>query len=111
MTGTLVASRVYGAPGSLLDAPEAAVEAAQPRMGSFAVSLGQYPEPDKSLEDPRPAESRGPRTLEQLIVDTWEGLVRGTSQCPVCGGRLEPQYGAHARPVAGRCRDCGSALS
>ena len=51
-----------------------------------------------------------PRSLDDLIVDTWEGLVRGTSQCPVCGGRLEPEYGAHARPVGGRCADCGSAL-
>jgi hypothetical protein len=51
-----------------------------------------------------------PRSLDDLIVDTWEGLARGTSQCPVCGGRMEPEYGAHTRPVGGRCVDCGSAL-
>jgi hypothetical protein len=51
-----------------------------------------------------------PRSLDDLIVDTWEGLARGTSQCPVCGGRMEPEYGAHTRPVGGRCADCGSAL-
>jgi hypothetical protein len=51
-----------------------------------------------------------PRSLDDLIVDTWEGLVRGTSQCPVCGGLMEPEYGAHTRPVGGRCADCGSAL-
>jgi hypothetical protein len=56
----------------------------------------------------RPSES--PRSLDDLIVDTWEGLVRGTSQCPVCGGRMEPEYGAHTRPVGGRCADCGSTL-
>ena len=50
------------------------------------------------------------QSLDDLIVDTWEGLVKGTSQCPVCGGRLEPEFGAHARPVGGRCADCGSAL-
>ena len=54
--------------------------------------------------------SSHPRSLDSLIVDTWEGLVRGTSQCPVCGGRMEPEYGAHTRPVGGRCADCGSAL-
>ena len=51
-----------------------------------------------------------PRSLDDLIVDSWEGLARGTSQCPVCGGRMEPEYGAHTRPVGGRCADCGSAL-
>lgn len=49
-------------------------------------------------------------SLDDLIVDTWEELARGTSQCPVCGGRMEPEYGAHTRPVGGRCADCGSAL-
>ena len=51
-----------------------------------------------------------PRNLNDLIVDTWEGLAKGASQCPVCGGRMEPEYGAHTRPVGGRCADCGSAL-
>ena len=51
-----------------------------------------------------------PHSLDDLIVDTWEELARGTSQCPVCGGRMEPQQGAHTRPVGGRCADCGSAL-
>ena len=51
-----------------------------------------------------------PSSLDDLIVDTWEGLARGTSQCPVCGGLMEPEYGAHTRPVGGRCADCGSAL-
>jgi hypothetical protein len=51
-----------------------------------------------------------PRNLDDLIVDTWEGLGKGTSQCPVCGGLMEPEYGAHTRPVGGRCADCGSAL-
>ena len=54
--------------------------------------------------------SCGPRSLDDLIVDTWEELARGTSQCPVCEGRMEPEYGAHTRPVGGRCVDCGSAL-
>ena len=51
-----------------------------------------------------------PRRLDDLIVDTWEGLARNASRCPVCGGLMEPEYGAHTRPVGGRCADCGSAL-
>jgi hypothetical protein len=51
-----------------------------------------------------------PRNLDDLIVDTWEGLAKGASQCPACGGLMEPEYGAHTRPVGGRCADCGSAL-
>jgi tRNA(Ile2) C34 agmatinyltransferase TiaS len=51
-----------------------------------------------------------PRNLDDLIVDTWEGLAKGASQCPVCGGRMESEYGAHTRPVGGRCANCGSAL-
>ena len=65
---------------------------------------------DGLAPDPAKMPSGSPRSLDDLIADTWEGLVRGTSQCPVCGGRMEPEYGAHTRPVGGRCTDCGSAL-
>ena len=65
---------------------------------------------DELLADPSGTTGGSPRNLDDLIVDTWEGLAKGTSQCPVCGGRMEPEYGAHARPVGGRCADCGSAL-
>ncbi|MBV9164554.1 MAG: hypothetical protein JO321_13420 [Solirubrobacterales bacterium] len=58
------------------------------------------------------ADEPGPRqgALDKLIVDAWEGLRRGTSRCPVCGGRLEPEFGAHGSPVGGRCAHCGSTL-
>jgi tRNA(Ile2) C34 agmatinyltransferase TiaS len=65
---------------------------------------------DELAEDAGGIRRDHPQSLDGLIVDTWEGLVRGTSQCPVCGGRMEPEYGAHTRPVGGRCADCGSAL-
>ena len=69
--------------------------------------LGERDEPAKGAHGiPRDQ----PRNLDDLIVDTWEGLAKGKSQCPVCGGRMEPEYGAHTRPVGGRCADCGSAL-
>ena len=81
-------------------------------MGQRSLLESEH-EPGAAPRSTGPAREEGntPRTLERLIVDTWEGLVRGTSRCPVCGGRLEPQFGAHARPVAGRCADCGSKLS
>ena len=54
----------------------------------------------------------GERTLEDLILGTWEGLAaHHTVACPLCGGIMGPQYGAHARPVQATCRDCGTQLS
>ena len=51
-------------------------------------------------------------TLGELIAGVWEGLaVRGTSSCPVCGAAMEARFGAHAQPVDGRCRACGTTLS
>jgi hypothetical protein len=54
----------------------------------------------------------GEPTLDDLIVGAWEGLTAHEAiSCPVCGGEMAPEYGAHSRPVAGECRDCGSRLS
>ena len=54
----------------------------------------------------------GEPTLDELLVGVWEGLTaHSTVACPACGGRMEPECGAHAKPVRGRCQDCGSALS
>jgi hypothetical protein len=51
-------------------------------------------------------------TLEQLIAGVWEGLaVRGTAACPVCGAAMHARFGAHSRPVDGRCAGCGATLS
>jgi hypothetical protein len=54
----------------------------------------------------------GERALDDVIVRAWEELTvqRGTA-CPVCGGEMEPQYGARARPICGRCTSCHSTLS
>jgi hypothetical protein len=54
----------------------------------------------------------GEPTLEELIAGVWEGLaVHGTSSCPVCGAEMKARFGAHARPVDGRCAGCGATLA
>jgi hypothetical protein len=53
----------------------------------------------------------GQPTLDELLVGVWEGLAaHGVMQCPVCRGEMDPQYGAHARPIGGRCSNCASTL-
>jgi tRNA(Ile2) C34 agmatinyltransferase TiaS len=84
-----------------------------PVLADSRLAMGQgtlLGESDDFAADAGGIPSGHPCNLDELIVDTWEGLVKGTSQCPVCGGRMEPEYGAHSRPVGGRCADCGSAL-
>lgn len=95
MSTTLAVSRVASGQTSLLDEGRSEALAA-PGMTGGRSSAGTTTGAGRSLDD--------------LIVDTWAGLVKGASQCPVCGGRMEPEWGAHARPVGGRCADCGSAL-
>jgi len=54
----------------------------------------------------------GEPTLADLIAGVWEGLtVHETVTCPVCAEEMRPQYGAHSRPIGGRCSGCGSTLS
>jgi hypothetical protein len=54
----------------------------------------------------------GEPSLDELISGAWEVLAaREPVECPVCGGSMAPRYGAHARPLSGRCGDCGSELS
>jgi hypothetical protein len=53
----------------------------------------------------------GEPTLDDLLAGAWEGLTAQRAvECPVCGDDMEPVYGAHARPISGRCRTCGSEL-
>jgi hypothetical protein len=54
----------------------------------------------------------GERTLDEVLVGAWEALSAHLSTaCPVCDGELVPQYGAHSRPVGGRCKSCASEFS
>jgi hypothetical protein len=50
-------------------------------------------------------------TLDRLVVSSWERLVsHADAPCLLCGGTMEPRYGAHAASIGGRCRDCGTTL-
>ncbi|HLY49715.1 MAG TPA: hypothetical protein VKR21_11010, partial [Solirubrobacteraceae bacterium] len=56
----------------------------------------------------------GEPTLDDRIVDAWEGLTaREAVACPVCEGELEPCLTeSDGRPVViGRCGSCGTTLS
>ena len=54
----------------------------------------------------------GEPTLDALVSGVWEGLAAHRSVgCPVCGEEMLPAYGAHARPIGGGCRSCGTKLS
>jgi hypothetical protein len=76
---------------------------------------------ENALVDQTGVESRTPPTacdgaggepgLDEMLVHLWEGLTaHRLVPCPVCGADMRPQYGVHARPIGGRCGDCGSTL-
>ncbi|MEO6859869.1 MAG: hypothetical protein ABI323_15015 [Solirubrobacteraceae bacterium] len=65
-----------------------------------------------TLAPPRSRDLGGEPTLDEHISGVWEGLAaHHPAACPMCGGELVPLYGAHARPVGGRCRHCETVLS
>jgi hypothetical protein len=54
----------------------------------------------------------GEPTLDELLASVWEGLTaHAVVKCPACGAEMEPEYGAHALPIGGRCKGCGSTLT
>ena len=54
----------------------------------------------------------GEPTLDELLSGAWEGLAAHQRvACPMCGGEMGPEYGAHARPIGGRCGSCETHLS
>ena len=53
----------------------------------------------------------GGPTLDHVLSGAWEELTaHAVVECPLCDGQLEPEYGAHALPVGGRCQSCGTTL-
>jgi hypothetical protein len=59
-----------------------------------------------------PRVQRGGETLDGLLSRAWDGLsAHRRVDCPLCGGRMAPRYGASGMaPVGGRCGDCGTTL-
>ena len=54
----------------------------------------------------------GVPTLDEVLSGAWERLAAHRSvACPACGGEMKPAYGAHARPIGGQCRACGTTFS
>jgi tRNA(Ile2) C34 agmatinyltransferase TiaS len=50
-------------------------------------------------------------TLEAVVCDAWDTVVSGeVTDCPVCGGLMQPRWSAVAGVVGGRCSDCGTTL-
>jgi len=53
-----------------------------------------------------------PRTLEDLVVETWAGLrADAPTACPMCDSLMEPRWSAGAGVVGGRCRQCGTEMA
>ena len=74
--------------------------------------------PDSSQSQTLPLFDRagGEPTLADVLAGVWEGLAaRATAGCPICGGQMEPVYGARGdrdqAAAAARCTTCGSLLS
>jgi len=58
-----------------------------------------------------PEPLRDESTLDELLAALWEGLRADQAvACPVCGAKMRPEYGAHARAIGGRCETCGTRL-
>lgn len=54
----------------------------------------------------------GEPTLDEVLSGAWEGLAAHRPvACPVCGEPMAPEYGAHARPIGGRCSGCQTTLT
>jgi DnaJ-class molecular chaperone len=67
---------------------------------------------DRSAHDAPAGPLARELTLDDLVSGAWEELTATrTASCPACGGRVTPRFGAGAGPVAGTCRDCGTALA
>jgi hypothetical protein len=59
-----------------------------------------------------PAAAEARRTLDDVVSETWEGLLAATpATCPVCENVMTPRWSAGAGVVGGRCGNCGSELA
>ncbi len=84
-------------------------------MSALAVSPRNAPDRDREHAQRMSSGSLdvgGEPTLDALVAGVWEGLAAHESAvCLGCGGEMRPDYGAHALPIGGRCRSCGTSLT
>ena len=75
------------------------------------VRCGATVEVDAGHRPAAPQSAGHGETLDRLVVSCWERLVsHADAPCLLCGGTMQPRYGAHAASIGGRCRDCGTTL-
>jgi hypothetical protein len=68
--------------------------------------------PALALAPMEPGRLEGERVLDDVVLRAWEELTAHRRvACAVCGGEMNPVYGAQARPIGGVCTSCGSRLS
>jgi hypothetical protein len=97
-----------GGPPTLFDAAPTTVPVAAPVEDS---ALAPAREADGE-SGPEVGIAGSGETLDRLVVGGWERLAaRAEIPCLLCGGPMVPSYGAHAAPIGGHCRDCGTTLS
>jgi hypothetical protein len=90
-----------------VDAPGGATGRVEAAPGGASVRV----DTDQRVAEPPMTAGHG-ETLDRLVVSSWERLVsHADAPCLLCGGTMEPRYGAHAASIGGRCRDCGTTLS
>jgi hypothetical protein len=81
-------------------------EAAEDRLGVREAGGDRLSAPVAGHQPARPS-----RTLEAVIISAWADLEAGLpAHCPLCDGELRPRYGAHSRPLGGRCARCQTTL-
>jgi hypothetical protein len=99
--------RAAGPSPTLFDAAPGPTTGRVDAPGGAAVGVDAGPR----VTDPPMTAGHG-ETLDRLVVSSWERLTsHADAPCLLCGGTMEPGYGAHAAPIGGRCRDCGTTLS
>jgi hypothetical protein len=105
------AMRVDAAPGGAAMRVDAAPGGARMRVDAAPGGAGARIDAGDRVAEPPMTAGHG-ETLDRLVVSSWERLVsHADAPCLVCGGTMEPRYGAHAASIGGRCLDCGTTLS
>jgi hypothetical protein len=103
--------RVDAAPGGAAMRVDAAPGGARMRVDAAPGGAGARIDAGDRVAEPPMTAGHG-ETLDRLVVSSWERLVsHADAPCLVCGGTMEPRYGAHAASIGGRCLDCGTTLS